>query len=68
MGFSDKYLKCKDCHADFIFTVREQEFFASKGFTNDPKHCALCRFKRRNGGADPSAKRERDSRREDRRR
>ena len=37
MSFADKTLQCADCGADFVFTAEEQEFFASKGYTNEPK-------------------------------
>jgi hypothetical protein len=43
MSFSDKSILCPDCGTTFTFTAGEQEFFASKGFTNDPKRCPLCR-------------------------
>ncbi len=36
-------MKCMDCQSDFTFTAREQEFFAAKGFTNEPKRCPACR-------------------------
>ena len=39
----DKTLKCMDCGAEFTFTAGEQEFFASKGFSNEPKRCPTCR-------------------------
>jgi len=39
----DKTLKCVDCQTDFTFTAGEQEFYASKGFTNEPKRCPNCR-------------------------
>jgi CxxC-x17-CxxC domain-containing protein len=35
-------LICKDCGKEFIFTVQEQEFFAEKGFQNDPARCLDC--------------------------
>ena len=38
----DKTLKCQDCGKDFIFTAREQEFYAQKGFS-EPKRCKECR-------------------------
>lgn len=41
--YSDKTLACRDCGADFIFTAGEQEFHASKGFTNEPRRCPDCR-------------------------
>ena len=48
MAISDKDLTCRDCGAVFVFTVGEQEFFASKGFTNEPSRCPACRSTRRN--------------------
>lgn len=43
MDFQDKSIQCSDCGADFTFTASEQEYFASKGFTNEPKRCLPCR-------------------------
>ena len=43
MTFQDKTLRCSDCGATFTFTSGEQEFFQSKGFTNEPKRCSICR-------------------------
>ena len=34
--FQDKTLVCKDCGAEFVFTAGEQEFYAEKGFQNEP--------------------------------
>jgi len=54
MAFEDKVLKCKDCGADFTFTAGEQEFYAEKGFENEPVRCRDCRTARkreRNGGS-----------------
>lgn len=47
MSFTDKTLKCVDCGADFTFTASEQEFHASRGFTNEPKRCPDCRRARK---------------------
>ncbi len=46
MKKEDIKIKCVDCGEEFIFTVGEQEFFDSKGFTNLPKRCAKCRKQR----------------------
>lgn len=43
MGLTDKKLKCVDCGSSFTFGASEQERFAAKGFTNQPKRCAKCR-------------------------
>ncbi len=47
MSFQDRSLECFDCGATFTFTADEQEFFAGKGFTNDPKRCPTCRQARK---------------------
>ena len=39
----DKTLTCRDCGTSFEFTTGEQEFFATKGFTNEPSRCPNCR-------------------------
>ena len=41
--FNDKVLNCRDCGRDFEFTASEQEFYAEKGFTNEPGRCPECR-------------------------
>lgn len=41
--FTDRILQCCDCAGDFVFTIGEQDFFANKGLTNEPKRCANCR-------------------------
>ena len=46
--YEDKTLKCKECGADFIFTAGEQEFYAEKGFQNEPQRCKECRIARKN--------------------
>ena len=45
--FEDKTLVCKDCGEEFVFTAREQEFYESKGFVNEPQRCKPCRDKRK---------------------
>ena len=47
MSFEDKTLECSDCGASFTFSAEEQEFFASKGYTNEPKRCPACRQARK---------------------
>lgn len=42
----DKTIVCKDCGIEFVFTEREQEFYASKGFS-DPVRCKACRDARK---------------------
>ena len=45
--YNDKTLTCKDCGCEFTFTASEQEFFAEKGFTNEPQRCKPCRDARK---------------------
>jgi CxxC-x17-CxxC domain-containing protein len=47
MSFEDRSLQCSDCGATFTFSAEEQEFFATKGYTNDPKRCPACRQARK---------------------
>jgi CxxC-x17-CxxC domain-containing protein len=63
MSFEDKSIQCSDCGATFTFTVEEQEFFQSKGYTNEPKRCPSCRQARKsegygNGGYSRGARRQ----------
>jgi len=48
--YTDKVLQCADCGVDFVFSASEQEFFAQKGFSSEPKRCASCRAQRRAAG------------------
>jgi CxxC-x17-CxxC domain-containing protein len=43
MSFTDRTLTCRDCGTIFVFTIGEQEFYAEKGFTNEPTRCPQCR-------------------------
>ena len=47
MTYQDRTLICRDCGQEFAFTVGEQEFFAQRGFTNDPTRCPECRAARK---------------------
>jgi len=47
MAFQEKSLQCSDCGATFTFSVEDQEFFQSKGYTNEPKRCPACRQSRK---------------------
>ena len=63
MSFQDKPIQCSDCGTSFTFSVEEQEFFASKGYTNEPKRCPSCREARKSarygsGGYSPGSRRQ----------
>ena len=54
MSYADKALTCRECGQEFVFSSGEQEFHASKGFTNEPSRCKDCRSLRksdRGGGS-----------------
>ena len=54
MSFQAKSLQCSDCGTTFTFSAEDQEFFQSKGYTNEPKRCPECRRSRksdREGGS-----------------
>ena len=45
--YTDKTLVCKDCGREFVFSASEQEFYAEKGFENEPQRCRDCRAARK---------------------
>jgi CxxC-x17-CxxC domain-containing protein len=45
--YEDKTLRCEECGNEFQFTASEQEFYAEKGFQNEPKRCPDCRAARK---------------------
>ena len=53
--YEDKTLVCKDCGKEFVWTAGEQEFYASRGFENQPQRCKPCRDARKNA---PSGERQ----------
>ncbi|MEG0999135.1 MAG: zinc-ribbon domain containing protein [Clostridiales bacterium] len=56
--YSDKTLVCKECGEEFTFSASEQEFYAEKGFQNEPARCPECRQKRRRQRNDRGGERE----------
>ena len=46
--YEDKTLTCKECGQPYVFTAGEQEFYAEKGFENEPQRCKTCRDARKN--------------------
>ncbi len=45
--YQDKILTCRECGREFEFTASEQEFYAEKGFENEPGRCPECRAARK---------------------
>ena len=46
-NYEDISLTCKDCGAEFTFSAGEQQFYAEKGFENQPVRCPACRKARK---------------------
>jgi CxxC-x17-CxxC domain-containing protein len=44
--YSDKVLTCADCGQEFVFSAREQEFYATRQFS-EPRRCGSCRASRK---------------------
>ena len=53
--YQDKTLKCKECGNEFIFTAGEQEFYAERGFQNEPQRCKSCRDARKAAARGPGS-------------
>ena len=44
--YADKVLTCADCGQEFVFSAREQEFYATRQFS-EPRRCGSCRASRK---------------------
>jgi hypothetical protein len=44
-GFEPRVLICSECGEEFVFTVEAQQYFAERGYTDDPKRCKSCHTK-----------------------
>lgn len=44
-GFEPKILICVECEQEFVFTTNAQEYFAERGYSEDPKRCKHCYVK-----------------------
>jgi hypothetical protein len=47
MSLQAKSIRCSDCGVTFTFSAGEQEFYRTKGYTEEPKRCYTCRTKRK---------------------
>ena len=41
-GIEPKILICVECGEEFVFTGAAQEYFADKGYKEEPKRCKHC--------------------------
>ena len=43
--FEPRVLICCECGEEFVFTAAAQQYFAERGYTEDPKRCKFCHTK-----------------------
>jgi hypothetical protein len=43
--YEPRVLICNECHEEFVFTVAAQQYFAERGYTEDPKRCKSCHMR-----------------------
>ncbi len=41
-GFEPRVLICCECGEEFVFTAAAQQYFAERGYTEDPRRCKSC--------------------------
>ncbi len=51
--YEDKTLVCKECGKEFVFSAGEQEFYAERGFQNEPQRRKACRDARKAAARGP---------------
>lgn len=56
--YEDKTIVCRDCGEEFVFSAGEQEYYAERGFVNEPKSCKACRAKNKNRNREQNGERE----------
>jgi len=47
MDYQDKVIACEDCKKEFTHTAEDQQKYAERGFTSEPKRCRDCRQARK---------------------
>jgi hypothetical protein len=51
--YQPRVLICSECHEEFVFTVQAQQYFAERGYTEDPKRCKTCHGQYKKSQRDP---------------
>lgn len=54
-GFKPKILICTECGEEFAFTAAAQEYFAERGYVDDPKRCKACHTQHKRNQRDHSS-------------
>ncbi len=57
-GFEPRILICTECNEEFVFTGAAQQYFAERGYTEDPKRCKTCHTRFKKHQRDPNFKSE----------
>lgn len=59
-GFKPRVLVCVDCNEEFVFTVEAQQYFAERGYSDDPRRCKFCHGQYKRGLRDQGVKADAD--------
>lgn len=57
-GFEPRILICTECNQEFVFTGAAQEYFAERGYSEDPKRCKSCHTKFKKQQREPQMRQE----------
>ncbi|MBN1345467.1 MAG: zinc-ribbon domain containing protein [Phycisphaerae bacterium] len=49
-------MECIDCGRQFVFSAKDQAYYAERGFSNEPRRCKECRDKRKANAAKSRAR------------
>ena len=60
-GFEPRVLVCVECDEEFVFTGEAQQYFAERGYNDDPRRCKSCHNQYKRGQRDQIVKTESDS-------
>ena len=59
-GYEPKILLCCECNEEFAFTAAAQQYFAERGYKEDPKRCKTCHTKHKKSQRDSRYSYDRD--------
>ena len=48
-GFKPRVLVCVECDEEFVFTIEAQQYFAERGYNDDPRRCKFCHTQYKRG-------------------
>lgn len=59
-GFKPRVLVCVECDEEFVFTAEAQQYFAERGYSDDPRRCKSCHTQYKRGQRVQTVKSESD--------